>query len=118
MGCYILFTLFGRIEGQRKILNGETFTFFKNNNRGDSGNCQFISEDLFSGLISVENEETYLNDVIEYQNTEGKVFFSHLWFDKIENCLMIGGIPYHKLFNGWVLPMVAQLITKFKIQTK
>ena len=35
-----------------KILNGETFTFYKNNNRGDSGNCQFISEDLFSGLIS------------------------------------------------------------------
>ena len=88
-----------------KILNGETLTFFSNYNRGESGNCQFISEDLFSGLISVENEETYLNDVIEYQNTEGKVFFSHLWFDKIENCLMIGGIPYHKLFSsGFIQP--------------
>lgn len=83
-----------------KILNGETLTFFSNYNRGDSGNCKFISEDLFSGLISFDKKEAYINDIIEFQNTEGKVFFSQIWFDSIENSLMIAGIPYHKLFNS------------------
>ena len=38
-----------------KILNGETLPFFSNYNRGESGNCKFISEDLFSGLTSIDN---------------------------------------------------------------
>lgn len=83
-----------------KILNGETLTFFSNYNRGESGNCKFISEDLFSGLTSIDNSDAYLNDIIEYQNTEGKVFYSHLWFDNFEKSIMVGGIAYHQLFNS------------------
>lgn len=88
-----------------KMRNGETWTFFSESNKGDGGNCGFLGEDAFSGLISSDEKEAYLNDVILYQNTEGKTFKAILWFDDVENCLMVGGVPYHKLYNsGFIQP--------------
>jgi len=83
-----------------KIRNGHAWTFFAESNKGEYGNCKFLGEDLFSGLVSQDGVDAYFNDVILYQNTEGQTREAKLWYDNRENCLMVGNFPYHVLFNS------------------
>lgn len=83
-----------------KVRNGHAWTFFSEYNKAQDGNCKFLGEDLFSGLISQNGTEAYFNDVILYQNTEGQTRNAKLWYDDKENCLMVGNFPYHTLYNS------------------
>jgi len=55
-----------------KLLNGDILTFFSKSNRGKArGTCEFISEDLLSGVHDKNGKPIYANDIIDW---DGEVF--------------------------------------------
>lgn len=76
-------------------------------------NYEVIPESVgqFVGLISVDKVDAYCGDIVEYQNTEGEVRKAKLWYDETENCLMVGKISYHKLYNsGFIQPSKLEFV--------
>lgn len=61
---------------------------------------RFLIIMIATSLISLNGKTAYIGDKILYQNTEGKTREAVLSYDEKEQCLMIGDIPYHILYNS------------------
>lgn len=46
------------------LLSGDYQSFFSEPNRRKDGNCEFLSEDLFSGLVDIDGKNVYEGDII------------------------------------------------------
>lgn len=64
----------------QKIIDGESLSFFHNSNRGKNGNCEFISEDLFTGIEDVAGVQLYEGDIIKIWNFYNVSGSSEDWF--------------------------------------
>lgn len=67
-----------------KLLTGEVLSFFNKSNCGANGNCEFLSEDLFSGIQDKNGVDIYENDLLR---DIGRVVFN-------DGCFLTGyGVP-------------------------
>jgi hypothetical protein len=46
------------------LLSGNYQSFFSESNRRKDGNCEFLSEDLFSGMLDINSKGVYEGDII------------------------------------------------------
>jgi len=59
----------------------------------------------FIGLEDKEGEEIVIGDIIEFSNTDGQIFRKEVKWDSNLLCIMIGNMPYIKLFeSGYIQP--------------
>lgn len=47
-----------------KLLQGKVLSFFNISNREEHGNCEFLSEDLFTGEKDINGSDIYAGDVL------------------------------------------------------
>ena len=48
----------------KDLFSGNWQTFFSLNNRSETGNCRFLSEELFTGFVCSNGHELYDGDII------------------------------------------------------
>lgn len=46
------------------LLRGSYLSFFSESNRGEGGNCEFLSEDMCTGFLDKNRKEVYENDIV------------------------------------------------------
>lgn len=68
-----------------KIMLGETLTFFNLSNN----NCEFLSEDLFTGFKNKDEIEIYEGDILEFCNTDGKILIGNVKWNQRRGCYEI-----------------------------
>ena len=51
-------------------------------------------------LFDISGKQAYEDDVIEFQNTEGRLYRKRIQWDAKLLCFSVGGIPYKDLYNS------------------
>ncbi len=68
-----------------------------------------VEEGVFSGLFATDGTPAKTGDTIRFVTTEGSVRKHTLWYNKNLQCLMVGSVPYFKLYeSGYIQPSKLQ----------
>lgn len=75
----------------KKLLNGSVLSFFSESNRGAEGNCEFLSEDLFTEQKDKSSIDIYVGDILKLNFKE---YYSNDAVTVDEESIVIGKVSF------------------------
>lgn len=64
-----------------------------------------VEEGVFSGLFATDGTPAKTGDKIRFVTTEGQVLEHVIWYSNNYQCIMVGPVPYFKLYeSGFIQP--------------
>jgi len=74
-----------------KLLAGDYLSFFFEANRGEYGNCEFLSEDLFADQKDETGGDVYVGDIVKLKFTE---YYSNDCVTADEDSIIVGVVTF------------------------